>query len=76
MMPDVERALQLFQGVDYDQTIPVADGIDVIFRDAGHILGSAMLELLVKEGDDAATNRLLWRHRTTWKTADRRSVGF
>lgn len=50
-MPDVERALRLFQGVDYDQTIPLADGIDVIFRDAGHILGSAMLELLVKEGD-------------------------
>ncbi len=50
-MPDVERALPLFQGVDYDQTIPVADGIDVTFRDAGHILGSAMLELLVKAGD-------------------------
>lgn len=51
MMQDVERALPLFQGVEYDQTIPVANGIDVIFRDAGHILGSAMLELLVKEGD-------------------------
>ncbi len=46
---DVERSLPLFQGLDYDRTIRVAEGIDVIFRDAGHILGSAMLEVLVKE---------------------------
>jgi metallo-beta-lactamase family protein len=48
---DVERSLSLFQGVDYDRMVPVADGINVLFRDAGHILGSAMLELLVKEGN-------------------------
>ncbi len=48
-MPAVERSLRLLEGVDYDQTVPVAEGIDVIFRDAGHILGSAMLEVLVKE---------------------------
>ncbi len=48
-MSDVERSLPLFQGVDYNRQLPVAEGIDVIFRDAGHILGSAMLELLVRE---------------------------
>ncbi len=48
-MSDVERSLPLFEGVAYDQVIPVAEGIDVIFRDAGHILGSAMLELSLRE---------------------------
>ncbi len=49
-MSDVEQSLVLFKGADYGQSIPVADGIDVVFRDAGHILGSAMLELSVQEG--------------------------
>lgn len=46
---DVERTLPLFRGIDYGQSTHVADGISVTFHDAGHILGSAMLEVIVEE---------------------------
>lgn len=42
---DAERALQLFEGVDYDEPIAVAPGISAQFHRAGHILGSAMVML-------------------------------
>jgi metallo-beta-lactamase family protein len=32
--------------------IPLGDGIEVIFRDAGHILGSSMIVLKVKQGSE------------------------
>ena len=48
-MEDVETALSQCDGVLYGQRYPVADGIDVCFRDAGHILGSAIVELFINE---------------------------
>jgi len=47
---DVEQALALFKGILYDQTVEVAPGIKVRWRDAGHILGAASLEIWVTEG--------------------------
>jgi metallo-beta-lactamase family protein len=41
---DVLQAMKQFQSVGYDKKLDIG-GIDVNFRDAGHILGSAMLEL-------------------------------
>lgn len=46
---DVEETLSHFVGVDYDTTIHVAAGVDVVYRDAGHILGSALLEIDARE---------------------------
>lgn len=46
---DVTKALKMFRGVDYDTPKDVAPGIVAIWRDAGHILGSASLEIVVKE---------------------------
>jgi len=42
---DVEQALQQVVGVPYGQRRSVLPGIDLCFRDAGHILGSAIVEL-------------------------------
>lgn len=47
---DVERSLRYFQTVGYDEIISLADGLKVRFQDAGHILGSAMIEIWVEEG--------------------------
>ncbi len=47
---DAERSLRYFQSVPYDEIISVADGISVRFQDAGHILGSAIIEIWVEEG--------------------------
>ena len=46
---DAEKALPLFRGVRYGSVTPINDRVKVCFHDAGHILGSAMLELEVHE---------------------------
>ena len=43
------KSLELFRGVAYDQIIEVDDNIHVRFNDAGHMLGSAIIEVWVKE---------------------------
>ncbi len=41
----VEKVLGLWEGFDYNQKVPLPD-MEVVFHDAGHILGSAMVEFL------------------------------
>jgi metallo-beta-lactamase family protein len=57
-MHDVDRTLPLLESVPYGQPIRITDRVHAVFHDAGHILGSAMIELRVKEND--ATRRLLF----------------
>jgi len=47
---DAERAVRQFVAINYDRPMPVAEGVTVTFRDAGHILGSAQVVLDVREG--------------------------
>ena len=42
---DAVASLRSFQGVVYDRQIDITDGIKATYRDAGHILGSAMIEI-------------------------------
>jgi metallo-beta-lactamase family protein len=42
---DVERAMDLFVGVEFNREFSVAPGTVAMFRDAGHILGSAGIHL-------------------------------
>lgn len=49
---DVDRALKLITPASYDEKIDVAQGIAVRFRDAGHILGSAIIEMWLDEGGE------------------------
>jgi metallo-beta-lactamase family protein len=49
-LPDVEASLGAFTGIDYDRPFPVAPGVEAMFREAGHILGSAGFHLDIKEG--------------------------
>lgn len=46
---DAVESLAFFKGYPYDSIIKLFDGLEIIFRDAGHLLGSAMVELIVKE---------------------------
>lgn len=52
---DVEKAIQLFRGVDYGVPIEIFPGVTVTWHDAGHILGSACLEILVRESGRVRT---------------------
>jgi metallo-beta-lactamase family protein len=47
---DADRAVRQFVGINYDRPFPVADGVSVTFRDAGHILGSAQVVFDLREG--------------------------
>jgi metallo-beta-lactamase family protein len=47
---DARRTLQHVRVAPYDETRELAPGIRLRFRDAGHILGSAIAELWIDEG--------------------------
>lgn len=47
---DVEGIMRCFVGISYGQSFSPVKGVDVIYRDAGHILGSATMVLTIKEG--------------------------
>ena len=46
---DAEKSLRYFQTVNYDERFQLANGINVRFQDAGHILGSAIIEIWIEE---------------------------
>lgn len=46
---DVDAALALCEGIAYGSRQAVAPGVEVCYRDAGHILGSAIVELTINE---------------------------
>jgi len=48
-MEDAVAALRRFKGLDYDQSYDILPGVRVRLRDAGHILGSSIVELWLKE---------------------------
>jgi len=48
-LEDVEATLSLCNGFSYGQRREVVNGIEVCFRDAGHILGSSIVELFINE---------------------------
>jgi metallo-beta-lactamase family protein len=47
---DVDRVLKQVHPIPYDLPGKLAPGVDVNLRDAGHILGSAIVELSITEG--------------------------
>ncbi len=46
---DAEKCLEIFHPVGYDEIIDIDDNISVRFNDAGHMLGSAIIEIWVTE---------------------------
>ncbi len=77
---DVNQTMPLLQGVPYGQAIALNEHLSVTFHEAGHILGSAMLELVVREsagetrilfsGDIGQWNKPLIRDPTLFEDAD------
>ena len=49
-MEDADAVLEQFEGVDYGTPFHPLPGLEVEYRDAGHILGSATMVLTVREG--------------------------
>jgi len=52
-MKDAENALGLLKALGYNQRTQVISGIEIRFRDAGHIIGSAIVELWVNKNGNS-----------------------
>lgn len=46
---DVDMVLPLFKKIPYDQSVTVAPGIEAIWTEAGHMLGSASIQLRIQD---------------------------
>lgn len=46
---DGAYAMNFFERANYNEMIPLSPDVRICFRDAGHILGSSMIEMWVKE---------------------------
>lgn len=49
---EAAKSLAIFKGVKYDEIIEVADNIKVRFNDAGHMLGSSIIEVWITENNE------------------------
>ncbi len=52
---DVEKAMKLFRTIDYEKSFQPCEEINATFYDAGHILGSAIIELKINESGKETT---------------------
>jgi len=50
---DVENTLSRLEAVAYEKPVKVAPGVTIRLFDAGHIMGSAMVEITLVEGDNS-----------------------
>lgn len=78
-LDDVERTLRRLEPVPYASPIRLSDRLSATFYDAGHILGSAMIELrygdgrsteMIFSGDIGQWDRPIVRDPTTFASAD------
>jgi len=55
---DITKCLTLFEPIEYNKEIHPFDNFSFHFKDAGHILGSAIIEIKIKEGKE--TKRIVF----------------
>ncbi|MDD4858608.1 MAG: MBL fold metallo-hydrolase [Dehalococcoidales bacterium] len=77
---DAQAAAPYFAPVDYEKPLKFGENVEVSFHDAGHVLGSAMLKIVVTEGqekrtivfsgDVGARNKPILRDLTVFPQAD------
>jgi metallo-beta-lactamase family protein len=49
---DAEMTLPLFSTVKYTEPLTLGEGIEATFHDAGHVLGSSMIRLIIQQGEE------------------------
>lgn len=52
---DVTEAMKLFESIEYNEWIMIADDVEVLFSNAGHLIGSASIYLKVQEAGKPTT---------------------
>ncbi len=48
---DAKKAMNYFKAVEYQQWFTIDENVDLMYTDAGHIIGSAAVHLRIKEND-------------------------
>ena len=79
-MDDAESVFPLFSKKKYEEEIKISDNINFVFHDAGHILGSSMVELNIEEngrikklifsGDIGRWEKVVLKNPTIFNTGD------
>ncbi len=59
-MADAERCMRQFVSVGYHRPMIIADGVQLTFIDAGHVLGSAQVVLDIDDRETGKKSRLLF----------------
>ena len=59
---DLDGLMSLVRGVNYNEQVELDDGVNAIFHDAGHILGSAIIEIQWVE--DGAVKKIFFSGRS------------
>jgi metallo-beta-lactamase family protein len=77
---DAQNVFPLFSGIPYERKLAIGDGIEVSFHEAGHVLGSSMIKIVVRQGNEqriiifsgdiGSRNKPILRDRTTFEEAD------
>jgi len=55
---DAQAVFPHVKGFDYNQRIQIKEGVDIVYHDAGHLLGSAITELFLK--GDMQTKKIVF----------------
>lgn len=55
---DAQEAFRRLRPIEFDKPLKINDHVTAIYHDSGHILGSAMIELIINH--DGATRRVLF----------------
>jgi len=77
---DAEHVFPLFSGVQYEQRLTLGNDVEVSFHEAGHVLGSSMIKVVVRQGNEqriiifsgdvGSRNKPILRDRTIFEEAD------
>lgn len=57
---DAEHSLEFFKGMPFKEKFELVDGVDVTFFEAGHVLGSSMIQLDIMDKEDNKKKRLIF----------------
>ncbi|MFC1940418.1 MBL fold metallo-hydrolase RNA specificity domain-containing protein [Chloroflexota bacterium] len=77
---DAKAVFPLFSTTQYKKTVSIGGGVKATFHEAGHVLGSSMIKIVVRQegeqrtiifsGDVGSQNKPILRDRTTFDEAD------
>ena len=54
-LDDAEASFSLLSSAGYGETVEIGEGVEATFYDAGHVLGSSMIKLRVRQDGDERT---------------------